>query len=344
MKDGHFAYRPELDGLRAVAILSVIGAHSTDWPRSGGFGVDLFFVLSGFLITTLLLQERQATGAIALGAFYRRRVLRLAPAFAVYVIVALAAAWVGQELTSRMVLITGLHLSNVANAVGELPDGFGHLWSLAAEEQFYLVWPVVLMFALAGGIRLRSIQRTLVLLILLVLAWRLSLSMSGVPYRRIYYPPDTRADALLLGCLAGTLWITNRDTLLTWVRRLMPAAAATLAFLLLVRTYDRLLEPIVFSVFAVAAGIVVVHATSNQSRVLASKPMVWLGRLSYSLYLWHVLALMAVDSPILGLALGLGAATTSYYVIELPFLRLKARYTTLDRQVATAQGSRLPAV
>jgi peptidoglycan/LPS O-acetylase OafA/YrhL len=153
-------YRPALDGVRGIAIALVVGFHAFGWPGAGTLGVDLFFVLSGFLITAILIEEHGRTGTISIRGFYRRRARRLLPAlFAMltpYLLLAGVAVLVGQGSTVFLALAGALtYTSNIIVAVdpSAVPAGLIHLWSLAAEEQFYLIWPLLLLSLLRFGIR-----------------------------------------------------------------------------------------------------------------------------------------------------------------------------------------------
>jgi peptidoglycan/LPS O-acetylase OafA/YrhL len=157
-------YVPALDGIRAIAIALVVVVHATRRPPSGNLGVDLFFVLSGFLITTILLEERATRGHVPLSAFYRRRALRLVPALVVmlgcFLLVSTVLALVRGTSLHEPVLgvAAGLgYFSNIVIAAGDrpfaMPSPIHHLWSLAEEEQFYLVWPLVLFVVLRGHVR-----------------------------------------------------------------------------------------------------------------------------------------------------------------------------------------------
>jgi peptidoglycan/LPS O-acetylase OafA/YrhL len=159
-------YRPALDGVRALAIAPVVTMHAFGWPREGSLGVEIFFVLSGFLITTLLLEERGRTGAISLARFYRRRAARLVPGLvlmlAVYAIVTRGThAWA--------LLFALTYTSNIATLADPtaMPWSLGHLWSLAQEEQFYLLWPPLLLLLLTR-IRPALLPKALALLIIAV--------------------------------------------------------------------------------------------------------------------------------------------------------------------------------
>ncbi len=282
-------YIPALDGLRGVAISLVVLLHA-EVPafRWGGVGVDIFFVLSGFLITSILLKEWQQTGNISLSRFYARRALRLLPAL--YVM--LAAIAVGTVLYWRGpladvnwigIVMALTYTSNFATYIGIPALGaISQTWSLAVEEQFYLLWPFVLLLVLP---RLR-IGRGLVSLVCGLLIATVALWLAGF---------DTRAYGLLAGCLVAVLLIRY------------PAIRQHRAM--------RLLSPL--------------------SRALAWKPLVWIGIVSYGIYLWHapIFVLLPVhdwlDWPVqlVRLALTAAAVTLSYFLIERPALALKKRFS-----------------
>ena len=176
-------HRRALDGLRGVAVLAVLGFHGgVPFMRGGFLGVDVFFVLSGFLITSLLYEEWRRTGAIRLRAFYMRRVLRLLPALILLLlaltIYAIWLPWPDQRARLRAeIAFTLLYVANWALAFRLVPDlGFlAHAWSLAIEEQFYLVWPLALLLLLRSGVRLPRVIALVMLAIVASAAWRAAL-------------------------------------------------------------------------------------------------------------------------------------------------------------------------
>jgi peptidoglycan/LPS O-acetylase OafA/YrhL len=330
-------YVPALDGLRAVAIALVVCVHLTGYPQGGWLGVDLFFVLSGFLITTLLLERR---GRETIGGFYRRRALRLVPALAVLLLVMFIVD------RSLFGVLAGLgYFSNVVMAGGhpsQLPPSLAHLWSLAAEEQFYIVWPIVLYTAMRRGphvalwIALGGVTAS-------VLA-SLTLFVAGASGYRLFYAPDTRAASILIGCaLALAMTVRTID-----FARFELIALATLPALLVTTDYTRLSvsgPPVLL--FALAATVLIGRAldgSSAVSRMLSRRPAVFMGRISYSLYLWHypifgwlgVAAAGVTLTDGLGLGLAVAAACASYYLVERPFLRLKSSRPTIRSQSSFA--------
>jgi len=337
MKHG---YVPALDGLRAVAIAAVVLYHATDFtfPASGLLGVDLFFVLSGFLITTLLLGEHDRQGSVSFRSFYRRRALRLFPAVFVLLGVFLAASVVVADAKRALLgVVAGLgYVTNLVLAAGhveDLPFGLTHLWSLSAEEQFYLVWPLILfvLFRARLGLAMAACAAG----VLLTQLRALDLMGDGASTHRIAFGVDTRSLPILAGCLLALL-LAARPATVKRVARPLEALALVLFVGLAIVDWERNLFAGPLLAAALCSCVLVVCALDREgplTRALSVGPMVFLGRISYSLYLWHVpvlvafgifgagLTLMAV--PAVGLAVL--AAVASYYLIELPFLRKKRR-------------------
>jgi peptidoglycan/LPS O-acetylase OafA/YrhL len=225
------AWRSSLDGLRAISIGLVMAADASACPgfpaalgaavqalATGMLGVRVFFVISGFLITTLLMRERAATGRVALGRFYARRSVRILPAYVAFLAgmaIAQRAGWL-PPLTEPAVTRAGTHaLTFTANYAAVLPWAVRHLWSLSVEEQFYLLWPLVIAAAgVARGARWAAMFAGVTPLV------RLTLYAAAPMYlRRIGYTFETAGDAIAVGCLLA-VW---RDTLWTraWYRALL---------------------------------------------------------------------------------------------------------------------------
>jgi peptidoglycan/LPS O-acetylase OafA/YrhL len=349
-------YRPALDGLRGIAILSVLAFHTHHifgWSilKGGTVGVDIFFVLSGFLITALLLEEWQASGDISLKGFYWRRVLRLVPAlllvlaslyfFANYFLLAKEAAD-----TKRSIPVAFFYASDFALAFLQLRLGaLQHTWSLAIEEHFYLVWPLFLLAAL----RLRASRKGLI-------AITLSLAVASAIHRavlhqlgalpvRTYYGVDTRADALLIGCATamGICW----GYLRTQSLKLLVAPAVVLIVTLMVATSfaSAFMYLGGFTLLAMAAAVILIWAVlappSYVHTFLEFRPLVWVGRISYGLYLWHypifkASSLLRLAWPLhllVALTLTLAVTCLSYYVVERPALKLKRLERSFDETV-----------
>jgi peptidoglycan/LPS O-acetylase OafA/YrhL len=343
-------YRPELDGVRAIAIIVVVAIHYTDLPSGGLLGVDMFFTLSGFLITTLLLEEWQAAGRVSLRDFYLRRFFRLFPGLA-----ALVAAYVlyivlfgrGDEslgLSGAAYAIT--YTANWAIALGwRYPSwAIGHLWSLAVEEQFYLVWPTLLVVLTRRRLGLRGIAWTLAGMIVAIGAWRYLLYLDGADGARLYFATDTRFDELLIGCLAGTIFVSRGTE--RAVPRWAPFATAAAALFVVWNLLDTRSWATQWSggltLFAAAVAVTIYGCVVGWlpvlTRALGARWLVFVGTISYSLYLWHVAGslvlqrLVDVRGPVLvvsEIALSFAAACVSYFVIEVPFVRRRKAYRRL---------------
>ena len=303
-----FTYQPALDGMRAIAVSAVLIFHGYSntsarrWGSGGFLGVDLFFVLSGYLITSQLVIEHARSGRISLRQFWARRVRRLLPALVA--MVGLAALY-ASETSSRMrtatrgdALFTMLNVQNwhVIWSHETLWTPFGATWSLSIEEQWYLVWPVVLVLAMRLTNRRTKHIGIAVAGLAVASAISMTLVFSPTSVIRAYYGTDTRAQGLLVGAAfallasgAATLErpeIRRRLDLITWL------GASFIAYeILRGRDTDAFLYHGGFLLFAVAAGFVVLAATAGDGavrRVLSVKPLVALGLISYGVYLYHV--------------------------------------------------------
>jgi peptidoglycan/LPS O-acetylase OafA/YrhL len=322
-------YVPALDGLRGVAILGVLGVHL--FGLSGGFyGVDLFFVLSGFLITTLLLEEHDRTGGVSLRAFYVRRARRLLPALgAVLVVIAAVGPLYYSPGLLASIVASGLYAANIVRGFGQSDflnaTPAAHLWSLAQEEQFYVLWPIALL-----SLRRRLTERRLLTILaagfVVLVLYRATLAGAGAGWHRIYYAPDTHMDGLVLGCV---LAFARRHGLTS-----VPTLAGCAAFVLVVAAFVLGAQTVPWSVGGLpiveiaAAGLVLAALSPGPvGIVLSARPLVWIGALSYSLYLWQIPAMWLTGWDDRWAALALTAALTlvSYYVVERPFRRPRAR-------------------
>lgn len=339
---------PELDGLRGIAIIAVLMHHQlTPFSLEGGFlGVDLFFVLSGFLITGLLLAEFEKTRSISLRNFYLRRVLRLGPALIIYLLASLIVTYHTQvtSLTQqiKLILVALLYSTNwrMAFSWDSVWDPTTIIWSLSIEEQFYLVWPLLFFGCMALKLRRRFIIAGLGLTILGVMLHRCVLLNQGAYLTRLYYGTDTRADALLMGCLIALVSVravgvrTKR-----WLNVASIFSVAGLVYLMTASNFsDELLYRGGFTGVALLAGTVILAAAKSPPQILSVvlqwSPLRWFGHISYGLYLWHWLVVRNVSLYYLGnwepwakLAVALGIASASFYLVEKPFNRLKSRFS-----------------
>jgi peptidoglycan/LPS O-acetylase OafA/YrhL len=319
---------PGLDGIRAISITLVLLFHasaSVNPQRAlqfGGFGVNIFFILSGFLITWILCREEAQHGCISLSAFYTRRALRILPPAAAYLLVIVALRWAGKLTIPTYDLLRCLFF--VRNLlVGGNPSTM-HFWSLSVEEQFYLLWPLTLVLIRSNRTRLNI---SIALLIVSPFWHYLSDRLAGGAQYVNHIRFDQIYDPILIGCCLALA--RNEPKLLAYLRsaplqsRWFPfAAVAAMALLLYRGNLDR-------CAYLVTA-LFINYAVDHEGGVLNYKPVMWLGKISYSLYLWQQLFCWDSPLPWLGrfpqnVIASLIAATLSYYFIELPFANLRKR-------------------
>ena len=350
-----------LDGIRAIAVTLVILYHLTPGTTVGGYlGVDLFFVVSGFLITTLLLRERSTTGRINLRAFWTRRARRLLPALAVLVLACCTAAWAigGDVLVGLGLQVLGaatfssnwLLLAAGSSYFGDsLPELFRNLWSLAVEEQFYLLWPLLLVLVLLRIPRWARIAGVAALATASALA--MAALWTPADATRVYYGTDTHAFGLAIGAVLAMLASSWPTRALEWPRRARrllgvagPVALLALLGLAVLMPGD---AAVVFRgglvIVAVLTAIVIatlVVPGAPLARLLELGAFRWVGRRSYGLYLWHWPVFVLVVSALPGwrrdglpgwalggiaLAITVLAAALSYRFVEQPLRRLGFR-------------------
>jgi peptidoglycan/LPS O-acetylase OafA/YrhL len=325
--------RPALDGLRGVAILLVLVGHLgiPGVTSPGTYGVTVFFVLSGFLITTLLLEERQRDGAWSLPAFYGRRARRLLPAMVVCVALALAVDLALYGGVPDWLLVVGT-LGYSANFVMGAGDWFpgttlGHTWSLAVEEQFYLLWPLLLAGLVAVGLRR---ARLLVAAAVVVLAaWTAALHHAGAGFDRLYFGTDTRFAPLLMGCLLAFILHRART-------RLASPAWQVYGWLLVIVACIPSLQAAELhlvwlpAVAGVGAVLLIYAAVNGRAHWLGWGPLAYVGRRSYALYLYQGVVLVVLrDQPwvptpvywVVVLPVLFGMAELSWRYVESPWLR-----------------------
>lgn len=360
-------YTAALDAVRALAVVAVIGVHTHPRLAPGGaIGVDVFFVLSGFLITTLLLQELDRTDRIAFGRFYARRALRLVPALAVVLAAVTAyAVLIAQPSTRhdalREVVAAATYTRNWTGLWLHTPGPLlGHTWSLALEEQFYLLWPLVLTLALRRPERRRANELGLLTVFVAAAALATTLRALGVDGWSLLL--DQRPDALLLGAataLARRRWGTTwRQRAATHHRALGAATAVALVTLAALAAIVWSLDahhpgfPLAAAAAALLVATLVVadegRATTVLHRAMNARPLTTLGRISYGVYLWQLPVLRWVDDRLpnrsaalripLALVGILAAATLSYVVVERPILRWKDRLGRTGERSPTRAG------
>jgi peptidoglycan/LPS O-acetylase OafA/YrhL len=353
-----FDYRPELDGVRAFAVLAVLLLHSHPFLpgpfkfRGGFLGVDVFFVLSGYLITTLLYREFEQRDEIRLGGFYARRALRLIPAlFVMLAVGAVVVYYLGGNpgTGSRSYLQSALlTLSYVANWF-QAQDGLGvlsHTWSLAIEEQYYVIWPAVLIL----GIRfVRSPRRMAAVLLGIavgIAVLRYAVYEAGYPaYAAL--STFTRTDGVIIGSALALLLVDPPD----WARNVFKrtvtgvVGAAVVVGIALVVQWNSpgLMRGGLFAAnvgTAILLGHLAIGGASAPKRILSIQPLPIIGRISYGMYLFHVPINYVVHSPRLGLDGGPAVALmfvatfvfagVSFLAIERPALRLKRRFGSIS--------------
>ena len=320
-----------LDGLRAVAVLMVICGHlAPTYLPGGGHGVDLFFALSGYLITSILLREFEKSGTISFGHFYLRRIARLMPALVLVLIGACLAVQFapGNIFGWNEVLYAATYTMNWARAFG-YGDSLilGHTWSLGIEEQFYILWPLLLLIVL----KWRPSAAPLLSMLLALLSAIVSglLYWNGASIMRIYNGFDARAVELLVGCALAFLPLQSRFAIFLGRSWFVPALIGiVLSFI-----------PIGFGFYALGGytllgllGAWIIAALQTRSwlaRVLEQKFLAYIGRISYGVYLWHYLVqgvaevngLHGIPRDLVVVIVTFAAAALSYHFVEAPILR-----------------------
>jgi peptidoglycan/LPS O-acetylase OafA/YrhL len=317
-----------LQGVRAICISFVLLAHvagTRNFPASrvlesyGNPGVRIFLILSGYLITSQLVVERERTGSISLRNFYARRAYRILPAAYVFMAVAIATQW---STLSRANILTAL--TYTLNYYRRGDHILGHLWSLGVEEQFYLLWPLcLLMFfrkrlSIVGAVILSGPA----LRILFWLLWR----RAGLEH-----PFPVFMDALATGAAISLVEPSlGRFRAIVFSRKFLVVPGLTLLIPLAQLWSNRWYESVGFSVFHIGVALSLLHVMMRRYWVLNWAPLIWVGSVSYSLYLWQQPFLNRWSSAPwaafpLNLALAMLFAAASYYLVEQPFLKLRER-------------------
>ena len=354
------ARQPALDGVRGAAILLVLGQHAPTRPLIDGFvGVTVFFCLSGYLITSLLLHELQ-TGTIDFRAFYRRRAARLCPALVTVVAATIVVLLVGRhDLSVGQVLApagaAATYTTSLFDWAGHpfaTQDYFNYTWTLSVEEQFYLLWPFVLLWAYRRHPRVVGLLTVSLIGISLTTDLVLGLTREVRFDPHEYFGTDANALPILVGSLLAI--VVHHGWLPGAVRHLAPFALSGLALLPVLAyrndTYRTSLVIVAGTglTLVVLAGVVT-RPRSAAASLLSSAPMRWLGERSYSIYLWNVLARIAMLSvfghslvgDIVWVAVFVVLSEASFRFVERP---LRARFAkgsaSIGRPVHIAHGVR----
>lgn len=359
-------YIPSLDGLRAASILFVMVGHLvSERLAPGGFGVQVFFVISGFLIARLMLAENKATGSVSLPRFFLRRFLRLYPVTLVYALIIVGVfLWAGMPFRWGELWSVLLYFSNYyylwfdAVHTGELGLPFGIFWSLAVEEHFYLLFPPLFVLLAGRADRLFWVMAVVCIAVLALRIVAAHLDPWLVESRALYYRTEFRIDAIAWGVLLAAICDTVMGQRL--IRSLGHPLAFAAALLLLALTF--LYRDPVFretwryslqglSLLVLFAGLLFDRRYALIQWALNLPIAVWIGRLSYSLYVWHLCtpALSRWLLPESGWAaqtalqmpMSFAFAAASFYLLEQPIARWRRRLHT-DRRPAPAAAA-LPA-
>jgi peptidoglycan/LPS O-acetylase OafA/YrhL len=339
---------PALDSLRAISAFLVVMYHFGQDKSPAGFGVLTFFVISGFLITWLLLKEHETFGNISLRLFYLRRSLRIFPALYCYWLIAVGAALLlHKRIVWPQAISVLFYVNDYYQAIqGHVTGLFGHTWSLGVEEQFYLLWPMGLIFLLRRQKRMAAL---LALIIGFLWAYRLFLVLVvRVHEVYIYEAFDTRTDHLLIGCLLAILLKEGRVTNLWRVACVWPASAFVTVILIVASVVS---ASVIGIAYRDTVGFIIdplLIAMLLTQWMAFAKTAIWgwiqapilryLGRISYSVYLYHQLIPSAVTRftsgapSVVQLAIHCievtALASMSYFLVERPFLKLKGRFAT----------------
>lgn len=353
-------YAKSLDGIRGLAVLAVLGHNlGIRWLQGGFFGVDMFFALSGFLISTLLLEDYLGHGGISLSRFFRRRFLRLYPALILLVAASALSSVLRAEVElPRVGLVVASALLYFSNWViitdsRAWMGGLGHTWSLAVEMHFYVLWAVTLcLVTRRWGARLGPLLTLALGVAVVSAAWRAAVWVGSDNLNRAYGGTDTRLDAIFLGAAAALFRLEHLLNPVAggWAGRPRWAVRALEVFLavavgwLIYRTPN--LSPVALlggiGLIGGATALLILTTLLSPHSLLAGPlqtPMlVWFGQISYSLYLWHVPVgkLLTPDrlarfglghwvAEVLRVLVSVALAAASYYGVERAFLRRRGK-------------------
>ncbi|MEY2468808.1 MAG: hypothetical protein QOF21_1506, partial [Actinomycetota bacterium] len=352
---GAFRHVPALDGLRGLAVCLVLAFHFTAIfnPERGGFfpggfiGVDIFFVLSGFLITSLLIGEQSKRGTVSFRNFYMRRALRLLPALGLFLVLELLyAQWVHLPVGDNLKAVFSVvfYFSNWAQTYWDTVPfrngGLALTWSLSIEEQFYLVWPALLLFGILRYARSRNmVLAVLALGVLASAAIRIYLWRWGSGYPAAYMRTDARMDGLLLGALCSFAWRWKLVPNGRWLRVAGMAGFALLAGVALfwpegsAGMYNG--GYTIVSLAAATVLLALLHGGSQLDRIFNFAPLRGAGRISYGLYLFGAVAARVAFREFsdngkfivfaTGLAMTFAISIASWHFLERPIMQLRKK-------------------
>lgn len=342
------------DGLRGFALILILFFHTFQPYTHGGFiGVDIFFVLSGFLITTLLIKEHNKEQSINLKYFYMRRFLRLAPAliimvsiFYIYSQYFLPEPQKSESFTASLSSL--FYIANIAQAYNWYP--MGHLlptWSLSIEEQFYFVWPILFIILFSCLKTKKHIAFSLIALIIASWINRAVMAMDpSISIDRLYFGSDTHSDGLLIGSLSAILismYENSSSKLLTMIKAKtthichLALSFYAISFLLLGKEIKSLYIwyfPLLIIISAILISSLYLQKNDFKNTLFTNKQLIWLGSISYGVYLWHwliyriinELGITGFQTGIYGSVIAILIASVSFYFIEKPILKLKKHF------------------
>jgi peptidoglycan/LPS O-acetylase OafA/YrhL len=366
---------PSLDGLRALSIFLVIALHTLQRfdmnhhvPRiwyaifDGGTGVYIFFVISGYLITSLLLHEQQKRGSISMGSFYFRRAMRILPPIYLYIAVVVLLGWTGRLAMTRIDVVSALFFFH-NYAASSVMWSVEHFWSLSMEEQFYFIWPCILYYCLrhrpgiVGRITASKIALAVIAVSPVIRVVTYSLPIPYLHHGGMFH---ARADSLMFGCVIALLQGTPVfERVYAFVTKIwwIPPAVIFLSDCIGARFQNYWQLPFGYTICGTAIAFFLLWCVRNPhsavGRVLNSRPVVHIGVLSYSIYIWQTLFLHHLNASVFGPSLRfistfpgnwlaiLVVAEISYHLVEQPALRLR---NYLMRRVAVDSAPKVDLV
>lgn len=367
-KEHKTRYLPGIDGVRGIAVIAIIIYHLNPQWLSGGFlGVDTFFAISGFLITSLLLHEYHYSGTIAFRSFWTRRIKRLIPAFAFLLIVVLTYTLLFEitmiQSIKQDVIAALFYISNwwyifqdvsYFESLEMMP--LKHLWSLAVEEQFYIFWPIVLFLFLIKVNRMKFIFYTTLGLSIMSLCVMLAVSTPFEDNSRAYFGTDSRLNTLLLGALLAYVWPpfklkTQMDQEATKILNITGYVSLTFLIILFVfvdSTHNWIYFGGLYVIALITLPLIAVSSTTSTHfsiKVLGNPILLWIGKRSYSLYLWHFPVIVfssgyyvqgQIPSHVvfIQVLLIMAFAEFSYRYIEMPFRKNGLKHVKFNRSTS----------